>query len=257
MKLVIGDYVEGYETYGNKIGLIRGMIYKIKYNEKDELVKCEIQCDDYYHGARCTNLIISKYNYEIKKVEKEENWYLNMDRFSVKDLYRIGLDTDFLLSKDVVRFFDVDGVLAVYAFGKSGINVCDDADFVEYIKNVNPYYTAMAPDLMQRYILDYTNKKDVFVVSKSFSQEENEYKKQFIIKNYYNYIPEENIYFTNTDDKSGIISNILENKYNGISTRHMHIDDNIYVLNMLEKKGITTIHVSSIFNLSSILYKAT
>ena len=60
-----GDYIEGYERYGNKIQKMRGWVNNL-YNNGD----VEIQCDDWFNGARA-NLLLKELG-EIKIVEGEQ-----------------------------------------------------------------------------------------------------------------------------------------------------------------------------------------
>lgn len=51
----------------------------------------------------------------------------------------LGLRKDFLTDRTVHKFLDIDGVLAVYATGDTGINACDDSEYAEYMKTHNLY----------------------------------------------------------------------------------------------------------------------
>lgn len=78
VKLKAGDYVEGYEPYGQKEAYIRGTIQSIKYNEDGTILRCDIQCDDAWNGTRSNGLNPRK---EINKIERDPDWWQNTDRF--------------------------------------------------------------------------------------------------------------------------------------------------------------------------------
>ena len=48
--------------------------------------------------------------------------------------YQLGLDTALLKQRDLVRFFDIDGVLSVYAYGADGINAVRDDEFDAFME---------------------------------------------------------------------------------------------------------------------------
>lgn len=245
----VGDYVEGCEWYGSSIAYIRGWVVGIKL-ENNIIKHCDIQCDDSYNGYRGHALIIDD-NYPIRRIEQVNAWFRGVDRFYLGKtyFYRIGLDKQFLIDKDVIRFWDIDGVLATFAYGGLGVNVCEDADFQEYMKNHNPYMDAVAPNFLINFLYEYTNIKNNYVVSRKFSDIELEQKLSFINLNYKNRILSENVYFVDSLDKSTVIKKILDTKYNGLDTIHCLIDDNINVLSLAQSNGITTIHISSFLNL--------
>lgn len=247
--LKIGDYVEGCEWYGSSIAYIRGWISDIKL-ENNIIKHCDIQCDDGFNGNRGNALIIDT-NYPIRKIEQVSNWFKVIDRFYLGKIYfyRIGLDKQFLVDKDVIRFWDIDGVLSTFAYGNHGVNVCEDKYFQEYMKIHNPYMDAVAPNFIINFLYDNTNIENNYVVSRKYSDIELEQKLDFIDINYKNRILVENVYFVDSLDKSTVIKEILNTKYNGLDTRHCLIDDNIEVLSLAQSNGITTIHVSSFLNL--------
>lgn len=82
VKLKAGDYVEGYESYGQKEAYIRGTIQSIKYNEDGTILRCDIPCDDAWNGARGNGLNPRK---EINKIERDPDWWRNIDRFRGKE----------------------------------------------------------------------------------------------------------------------------------------------------------------------------
>jgi O-acetyl-ADP-ribose deacetylase (regulator of RNase III) len=74
-----GDYVEGYEYYGEKIQRMRGWVEKV-YGDGSVSIKC----DDWYNGARENNLH-SELG-EIKVVEEVPGWYLDKNRYTIETI---------------------------------------------------------------------------------------------------------------------------------------------------------------------------
>lgn len=250
----INDYVEGCEYYGKNISYIRGWVGSVKYDESgDNLLSCDIRCDDSYHGARGNSLIIDS-NYPINVVEYETDWYLKVNRHEIgrNYFYRIGLDTDFLTSKEIVRFWDIDGVLAVFAYGHNGINVCEDKYFQQYMKEHDPYMDAIAPEFLKEFLWKYTTIENNYVISRYYSEREKENKCDFVLRNYDNRIAYENIYFVSDIDKSVIMSDILDRKYQGVKYKHCLIDDNISVLSKVQSAGLVGVHISSLLLLAGL-----
>ena len=74
-----GDYVEGYEYYGNRIQKMRGWVEKV-YGDGSVSIKC----DDWHNGARENNLH-SELG-EIKVVEEVPGWYLDKNRYTIETI---------------------------------------------------------------------------------------------------------------------------------------------------------------------------
>lgn len=74
-----GDYVEGYEYYGEKIQRMRGWVEKV-YGDGSVSIKC----DDWHNGARGSNLH-SELG-EIKVVEEVPGWYLDKNRYTIETI---------------------------------------------------------------------------------------------------------------------------------------------------------------------------
>lgn len=166
--------------------------------------------------------------------------------------YRKGLDLKFMTDKDLVRFWDVDGVLAIFAYGRDGINVCDEEIYHEYMKNHNPYMDAIVPEVLKEFMFKYSKFENNYVVSKVATELECEKKKEFILKNYKDYISEDNIYFVKSNNKYDIIKEILDTKYKSLDTKHCLIYDSVSVLSFVQKHGITGIHLSSLLLLMGL-----
>ena len=144
-------------------------------------------------------------------------------------------------------------MLAVFAYGVSGINVCeDDLSYHEYMKNHDPYMDAVAPEVLKEFMLKFTKFENNYVVSKVETENEMDKKRRFISKHYSEFISDDNVYFTESLDKSDVIKNILDTKYKSLYTRHCLIDDNVNVLSKVQSKGITGVHISSFLTLMSL-----
>ncbi len=72
-----GDYVEGYEYYGEKIQRMRGWVGEV-YSDGSVYIKC----DDWCNGARGSNLH-SELG-EIKVVEEVPGWYLDKGKYKIR-----------------------------------------------------------------------------------------------------------------------------------------------------------------------------
>jgi hypothetical protein len=247
------DYVEGCECYGEKLAYIRGWINNIEYDSSDKIISCDIKCDDMYKGSRGSLLVIDD-NYPIRLVDYQEAWWKTVNRFemAVSYFYRVGLDNNLLLDKNVIRFWDIDGVLATFAYGADGVNACDDAFFKDYTRTHNPYLGAIAPNVIKEYMFYYTTKKNNYVISQVCSGYEANQKRDFIVSNYSDYILSDNIYFTDSVDKYDRIYKILDANYKDMNVKYCLIDDSISVLSKAQAHGCVGIHISSLLNLFSL-----
>ncbi|SFG73591.1 hypothetical protein [Oribacterium sp. WCC10] len=171
--------------------------------------------------------------------------------------YRLGLDTDYIKRKDLVRFFDIDGVLAVYGYGSDGINVCSDKEFDEFVEKHDIYETAMGADFIKDYIKTFSDVSKNYVLSLSSTSTQDAQKVKFINRMYPGMFLPENILFTRESDKSIITTEILTKKYNGLSTPHLFIDDDTRVLYKLQVAGITAVHISSLLLLAKLQHQDT
>lgn len=160
--------------------------------------------------------------------------------------YQLGLDTELLTSKDTIRFFDIDGVLAIYGYGTDGINVCPDDKFDTFIESFELYKYAVAPDFMREYIDCYTVPGNTYVLSQSGSPVQDAQKIAFVNRCYPGAFPEDHILFSRTSDKSEIVQQVLAQLPDGLKTPHVMIDDSAGVLSKLQDAGINAVHVSSL-----------
>lgn len=167
--------------------------------------------------------------------------------------YRLGLDLELLKRKDLVRFFDIDGVLAVYGYGSDGINVCGDDEFDEFVEKHDIYETASGPDFIRQYIETYTDCSRNFILSMSSTPTQDAQKVKFINRVYPGLFRPENILFTRESDKSGPVIETLNEKFDGLRTPHLFIDDDTRVLYKLQLSGVTAVHISSLFLLAALV----
>lgn len=74
-----GDYVEGFEHYGEKVQRMRGWVGEV-YGDGSVYIKC----DDGYNGARGNNL--SPELGEIKVVNEEPGWYISEGNYTITNV---------------------------------------------------------------------------------------------------------------------------------------------------------------------------
>ncbi len=166
--------------------------------------------------------------------------------------YRLGLDLDLLKRKELVRFFDIDGVLAVYAYGSDGINVCGDDEFDAFVEEHDIYETASGSEFIKQYIETYTDCSRNFILSMSGTKTQDAQKIRFINRVYPGLFKPENILFTRDSDKSVTVRETLEQKFEGLKTPHLFIDDDTRVLYKLQLGGVTAVHISSLLLLANL-----
>ena len=77
-------------------------------------------------------------------------------------------------------------------------------------------------------------------------------KVRFINRVYPGLFKPENILFTRDSDKSDLVKETLEQKFDGLRTPHLFIDDDTRVLYKLQLKGVTAVHISSLILLASL-----
>ena len=159
--------------------------------------------------------------------------------------YQLGLDTALLKRRDLVRFFDIDGVLSVYAYGADGVNAVSDQEFDRFVESHDLYQYAVAPSFIRDYIETYTDPAENYVVSQSGNEYQDRQKIAFIRRCYPGLFPEDHILFTRTDVKADAVRSVLEKRPAGMHTPHLFIDDSAGVLDKLQCAGIQAVHVSS------------
>lgn len=167
--------------------------------------------------------------------------------------YRLGHDTELLKQKDLVRFFDIDGVLAVYGYGSDGINVCGDDEFDAFVEAHDIYKTAIGPDFIKAYITSFSEPDRNFVLSLSSTPTQDKQKIDFINRVYPGLFPKDHILFSRDSDKSIMVKEVLDSKYEGLKTPHLFIDDDTRVLYKLQVAGVTAVHISSLLLLADLI----
>lgn len=166
--------------------------------------------------------------------------------------YQLGLDRSVLTDPTRIRFFDIDGVLSVYAYGIDGINAVSDQEFDRFVESVDLYQSAEGPDFLRQYMFQYSTPSRNYVVSQSGTMTQDAQKRRFIKRLYFDCIPEDHVFFTRTSDKASIIKEILSHTENGLSTPHLAIDDDVRVLDILQREQITAVHISSLLLLADL-----
>lgn len=166
--------------------------------------------------------------------------------------YQLGLDTALLKQRDLVRFFDIDGVLSVYAYGSDGINAVPDEAFDDFMETHDLYQYAEAPAFIREYIEKYTTPALNYVVSQSGTKAQDQQKLAFLSRWYPGLFPADHILFTRSDVKAEAVREALENNHQGLATPHLFIDDSAGVLDKLQLAGIRAVHVSSLLLLATL-----
>lgn len=238
--LKVGDYVEGYENYGEKIARVRGWITDIKVFSNR--ISIEIKCDDSYQGARGNNLIWGNDRLPIVRLDKSMTGQ-SYNRFrDIPELPFIQTHS----FEDSICVFDIDGTLVEYRFG-DGVYVCKDSEFMDYCKEHDVYADANIPDIMKKFIAGL-DKDKVYVCSKAYSLEEMKQKAELAYKKYD--IPEENIFFVfNNHDKLEILNRIAGMHEDIPRWKIYMIDDSIDVLGHIQDNSdFGTIHISSLLD---------
>lgn len=154
-----------------------------------------------------------------------------------------------LNDNESVLVFDIDGVLAVMEWGEYNHYGQDDDTWAKMYESEANYYTE---DFVCKKMQEFLKKKDkqkIFVITKAFTENEANDKKNFVYK-YYG-IPKENVYYVESNyDKSTILPEIKKKFPNLSDHKLVMIDDTVEVLtDVMEKTPFSTAHVSSFFDI--------
>ena len=171
------------------------------------------------------------------------------------ETYQLGLDRNILTDRNRIRFFDIDGVLSTYAYGADGINAVSDQEFDQFVEHVDLYQKAEGSLLLREYLETYTDPALNYVVSQSGSITQDDQKRHFLSRVYHGYFPEDHIFFSRTSEKAPVMKSILLPMQKALQTPHLAIDDDVRVLDLLQKEGITAVHVSSLMLLADLSYR--
>ena len=147
--------------------------------------------------------------------------------------------------KESVLVFDIDGVLAIMEWGEYNHYGEDDETWSKkYQKRENFYTKQYVSKRMQRFLKD-RDKNRIYVITKAFSENEAEDKKDFAYDFYG--IPRDHVFYVESNlDKTDTLIKIKE-KYPDLPDRKfVMIDDTVEVLtDVMDKTGFTTVHISS------------
>lgn len=156
---------------------------------------------------------------------------------------------DVLNDDESVLVFDIDGVLAVMEWGEYNHYGQDDDTWTKMYETAANYYTEEFVCKKMQSFLKNKNKDKVFVITKAFTENEANDKKNFAY-NFYD-IPKEHVYYVESNnDKSRILIDI-KNKFPELSDHKLvMIDDTVEVLtNIMDNTPFSTAHVSSFFDI--------
>lgn len=152
---------------------------------------------------------------------------------------------EILNDKESVLVFDIDGVLAVMEWGEYNHYGEDDETWTKMYETRANYYTEEFVCKRMQEFLHGKNKDRVYVITKAYSENEAEDKKDFVYEFYG--IPREHVYYVrNNFDKSNVLVEIKK-KYPDLSDHKIvMIDDTVEVLtNIMDNTPFSTAHISS------------
>lgn len=184
------------------------------------------------------------------------NLFMNSQFKSFDPAYQLGLDTRLMRDPQLVRVFDIDGVLAIYGYGSDGINVCSDTEFDAFMESHDLYQYARGTTFMRSYLKSCTTPHLNYVLSQSGNEAQDRQKIAFLKREYDGFFPEDHILFTREPDKTSIVAKLLSEHFDGLATPHLCIDDDVRVLDQLQVGGIKAIHVSSLLLLAEMMHSA-
>ena len=154
-----------------------------------------------------------------------------------------------LQESDIVRVFDVDGVLALQEWGEYNHFDLSDEEWAIMANEKKHFY---GPHLVSKKMQNYLSDKDkdrTFVISKAYTDNEDE-SKVFFCTEYYG-IPEDHIFFVRSDrEKVEVFKKIIALFPELPKHKFVMIEDTVSILNDIkEQTGCSTVHISSFLDL--------
>ena len=156
---------------------------------------------------------------------------------------------DILNDNESILVFDVDGVLALLEFGEYNHYIYDDEIWDDKNKNGYNFYKETLVSTKMQSLLANKDMKRIYVITTVGSNNEGEFKRDFVNK-YYG-ILKENVYYVNKNrDKTSVLLKIKE-KYPQLNSKKIvMIDDTVDILNeIMEKTDFSTAHISSFLDI--------
>ena len=156
---------------------------------------------------------------------------------------------DILNDNESILVFDVDGVLALLEFGEYNYYIYDDEIWDDKNKNGYNFYKETLVSTKMQSFLANKDMKRIYVITTVGSNNEGEFKRDFVNK-YYG-ILKENVYYVNKNrDKTSVLLKIKE-KYPQLNSKKIvMIDDTVDILNeIMEKTDFSTAHISSFLDI--------
>lgn len=150
----------------------------------------------------------------------------------------------YLLEKETMVVFDIDGVLAAYEFGELKHNACKDEEWEQFVVDNKPYDKAKAIPQIKSFIED-KGTKEVYVCSVAAPFEE-ENKRAFVMREYN--IARDHIVFVREKEQKIDFLYKLAGKKGKEERRVALVEDTTSILNRIyEVSDFCTIHVSTFF----------
>ena len=148
--------------------------------------------------------------------------------------------------------FDVDGVLAKMEFGDNNHyymedpNVNSDLQFTERVKEGRNFYTDDLVNHTLKAFIERLDSKRVYVLSRTLSNEEQNIKDDFLLRNY-NIVRENIMYVNDYKDKLEALNLVKKLNPDTDDEHIIMVDDNVdEVLNyIMNNSKYTTMHISS------------
>ena len=152
---------------------------------------------------------------------------------------------DYLLEKETITVFDIDGVLAVYEFGDCRHGV-DDKTWEDSFAEDNNLYTQAAPIPKLQEFVKRKGTDNVYVCSQA-SLHEQKPKLDFVKDNYG--IPEDHVFFVVNKTEKVNVLRLLKESRNVQECRIALVEDTVKTLDSILQCGdYVTVHISSFFD---------